>query len=452
MNLKLKSINISVLGHVDHGKSTLTVRLLHATGSIPSATLEKYKKQALAMGKQSFYLAWGMDTLAEQRRRGVTIDYNQKQFKTDHVNFTIVDCPGHSDYIKNAIAGSAQTQAAILVVAGDTSEEKIPLPAQTKEHAYVLATHGISRVIVVINKCDLYKTQANFTRKKLQVKKLIDMLFGTTRTEYIPASGLTGDNVSKGIRPAYLSWYTGKSLIEALNELRDMSVEQDKPPIFVISQVLRNVKGAGTVITGVGYTGVIEKNVKYLVKPLNKQVEVKSIEKFHKSLDIAQPFESVGMVLRGVQGKDLKKGHLICDLNKHPKAVKHFIATIKVFAHPTSVWLHSELIVHMNTNHVTCRVDEIFEVKSFKKDQNGKRRLMVQLEQDGSVPKRVDNRCVARVKLTPKKKLIISTMAENSKFARFQMRDSNKTIGIGECIEAIPLDSQIGIAPAKKIK
>lgn len=448
-NTDKKNVNISVMGHVDHGKSTLTVRVLHDTGAIPKATIEKYKKQATAMGKGSFYLAWGMDNLKQQRQRGVTIDYNQKQFETEDVKFTIVDCPGHRDFIKNAMAGSAQTQAAILVVAGEkiVDGRPSPLQPQTKEHAFVLATNGISRIIVAINKCDYWKTEENYRLKKLQVEKFINLLFPSITVEYLPVSGLTGDNVAK--KPEYLSWYKGKTLLQALNDLKNLQVELQKPPVFAISQVMKNVKGAGVVVTGVGYTGVIKKGLKYIIKPINKITQIKSIEKFHKALQQAKPFESVGMVLRGTDKRDLKKGYLICDINNHPKAVKSFIADIKLYCHPTALWANAEVMIHLSHHYMACKVDKIIRVTKMKRDAQGKPKFVEKLEEDGTVPKRVDNRCKARVRFVPKQKFIISTMSENSKFATFAMRDSNVTIGVGECIEVTPLDSEIGLSTSK---
>ena len=442
------------MGHVDHGKSTLTVRLLHDTGAIPKATIDKYKKEATAMGKTSFYLAWGMDTLKQQRQRGVTIDYNQKQFETKDVKFTIVDCPGHRSFIKNAMAGSAQTQAAILVVAGEKIEggRPSPLAPQTKQHAFVLATNGISRIIVVINKCDYWQTKKNYELKKAQVEKFINLLFPSITVEYLPASGLTGTNVASKPNKdqQYLSWYQGPTLVQALNRLKNLEVELSKPAVFAISQVMKNVKGAGVVVTGVGYTGIIKKGLKYIIKPINKITQIKSIEKFHKSLDQAKPFESVGMVLRGTDKRDLKKGYLICDINNHPKAVKSFVANVKLYCHPTALWANAEVMIHLSYHYMACRVEKILKVMKMRRNaKTGKTEFVEKLEEDGTVPKRVDNRCMAKVVFVPKQKFIISTMKENSKFATFSMRDSNVTIGVGECIQATPLDSEIGLSSAK---
>ena len=208
-------MNLVIIGHVDHGKSTLTGRILLETGAIEPHIIEKYKKQAEEKGKGSFYFAWVMDGLKEERERGVTIDVAHKKFYTDKYYFTVIDAPGHRDFVKNMITGTSQADAAIITCSAIEGPQ-----AQTKEHVFLATTLGVKQIIVAINKMDAVKyDEAKYNDAVEKMKNLFKMI-GRKADDipFIPVSAYEGDNI-KTIS-ANTPWYKGKTLIAALDDLK----------------------------------------------------------------------------------------------------------------------------------------------------------------------------------------------------------------------------------------
>ena len=185
-------MNLAVVGHIDHGKSTTVGRLLFETGAVPAHIIENYRKEAESKGKGSFEFAWVMDNLKEERERGITIDIAHKRFDTDKYYFTIVDCPGHRDFIKNMITGASQADAALLIVAAPDGAME-----QTKEHVFLSKTLGINQLIVGINKMDASKyDEKRYEEVKAQISDLIKMVgFNPAEVPFIPMSSFVGDNI-----------------------------------------------------------------------------------------------------------------------------------------------------------------------------------------------------------------------------------------------------------------
>src|SRR3989344_7478704 len=203
-------INIVFIGHVDHGKSTTVGRLLYDTGNIDEQAMKKLKDKAEELGKGGFEFAFVMDNLKEERERGVTIDLAHKKFTTDKYYFTIIDAPGHKDFIKNMITGASQADAGVLVVAAPDG-----VMAQTKEHVFLARTLVVNQLIVAINKMDM----KNYEEKVFnQVKEDVTTLLKTVgykipEIQFVPLASLVGENVVK--KPTKMAWYKGPTLLEA---------------------------------------------------------------------------------------------------------------------------------------------------------------------------------------------------------------------------------------------
>ena len=207
-------MNLVIIGHVDHGKSTLTGRILLEAGAIDPHIIEKYKKEAEEKGKGSFYFAWVMDGLKEERERGVTIDVAHKKFYTDKYYFTVIDAPGHRDFVKNMITGTSQADAAIITCSAIEGPQ-----AQTKEHVFLATTLGVKQIIVAINKMDAVKyDQAKYNEAKEGVAKLLKMVGNKVENiPFIPVSAYCGDNVK--VKSENTPWYSGPTLFQALDNL-----------------------------------------------------------------------------------------------------------------------------------------------------------------------------------------------------------------------------------------
>ena len=282
MSSKKDKINLVVIGHVDSGKSTSTGHLIVKSGGFDERTLEKYKKEAEAMGKGSFAYAWILDKLKAERARGITINITLNQFNTAKYNCTIIDAPGHRDFIKNMITGTAQADVAILMISSAQGEFEAGISAegQTKEHALLAFTLGIRSMIVCINKMD--KTlpneysEARFNEIVNEAKNFLKKLgYKEENLQFIPISGFLGENLVT--RTDKMPWYKGVCLVEAIDKLPVPVRPSDKPLRLPLQDVYK-ISGVGTVPVGRVETGVIKPGMNVTFAPGDHKTDVKSVE------------------------------------------------------------------------------------------------------------------------------------------------------------------------------
>ena len=230
-------LNLVIMGHVDHGKSTTTGHLLYASGSIDQRTIAAFEAEAEQMGKGSFKYAWVLDNLKEERERGVTIDLRFLKFATKKFDFTVIDAPGHRDFVKNMITGASQADAAVLFVSAKKGEFEAGVGpgGQTREHAFLAFTLGVRQVVVAINKMDdntVSWSQERFNEIKDEVTRMLKMTgYKVDKIKFIPTSGWTGDNLVK--KSENMGWYKGPTLMEALDNLEVPSKPTNKPFIVI---------------------------------------------------------------------------------------------------------------------------------------------------------------------------------------------------------------------------
>ncbi|RLI95727.1 MAG: translation elongation factor EF-1 subunit alpha, partial [Candidatus Aenigmatarchaeota archaeon] len=347
-------VNIITAGHVDHGKSTLIGRLLYDSGALGEQEMRKLKEKAAEFKKETFEFAFVMDNLKEERERGVTIDLMYKPIQTDKFYYTVIDCPGHRDFIKNMITGASQADAAILVVSG-----KDGIQEQTKEHMYLAKVLGIQYVLVAINKMDAVNyDEAVFNKVKDEVSKLLTNIgYKPENVPFIPVSAYVGDNVVK--KSTNMGWYKGQTLLEAMdNTVKDIERPVDKPLRLPIQDVY-TITGVGTVPVGRVETGVMKPNDKVVFMPSGASGEVKSIEMHHKQLDSAMPGDNVGFNVRGVEKKAIKRGDVLGHPDNPPTVAKEFTGQIIVLQHPTVITKGYTPVFHINTAHVAGKITEI---------------------------------------------------------------------------------------------
>ena len=408
-------MNLVIIGHVDHGKSTLTGRILLETGAIEPHIIEKYKKQAEEKGKGSFYFAWVMDGLKEERERGVTIDVAHKKFYTDKYYFTVIDAPGHRDFVKNMITGTSQADAAIITCSAIEGPQ-----AQTKEHVFLATTLGVKQIIVAINKMDAVKyEEAKYNDAVEKMKNLFKMI-GRKADDipFIPVSAYEGDNI-KTIS-ANTPWYKGKTLIAALDDLKVPEKETGKALRLPVQDVY-TITGIGTVPVGRVETGVLTPNTKVVFMPSNVQGIVKSIEMHHESMPKAEPGDNVGFNVGGVAKNQIKRGDVAGPLDNPPTVAKTFTAQIIVLNHPSVMTVGYTPVFHVHTAQVACQLVEIIAA------QRAGKKL-----EDLSLLKNGDN---AIVKFKPTKPLVIEPAKEFGPLGRFAIRDMGQTVAAGVCIE-----------------
>merc|ERR1712137_1375574 len=304
-------VNIVVIGHVDSGKSTTTGHLIYKCGGIDKRVIEKFEKEANDMGKGSFKYAWVLDKLKAERERGITIDIALWKFETSKTMFTVIDAPGHRDFIKNMITGTSQADVAILVIDSSTGgfEAGIAKDGQTREHALLTFTLGINQIIVAINKMDDKSTmysEARFNEIVTEVSAYLAKVgFKPKKVKFIPISGWAGDNMID--KSTNMPWYKGPYLLEALDNIKPPTRPSDKPLRLPLQDVYK-IGGIGTVPVGRVETGVIKPGEVVTFAPAGVTTEVKSVEMHHESLPQAVPGDNVGFNVKNVSVKDLRRG------------------------------------------------------------------------------------------------------------------------------------------------
>ncbi|OWP54126.1 MAG: translation elongation factor EF-1 subunit alpha [Cuniculiplasma sp. C_DKE] len=413
-------INLVTIGHVDHGKSTLVGRLLFEHGEIPQHIIDDYKKQADEKGKATFEFAWVMDRYKEERERGVTIDLSHRKFETDKYYFTIIDAPGHRDFVKNMITGTSQADAAMLVISAREGEG---IMAQTREHAFLAKTLGVQQIIVLANKMDSVQppySEKRFTEVKGEIEKFMASV-GYRNFPIIPISGYKGDNITK--KSENMKWYSGPTLLEALESLKVPEKPTNKPLRLPVQDVY-SITGIGTVPVGRVETGIIKPGDKVIFMPANKQGEVKSVEMHHESLPQAEPGDNVGFNVRGIAKNDVKRGDVCGPLNAPPTVAKSFTAQIVVLNHPSVIAVGYKPVFHVHTTQVACRFEELIKTINPK---------------DGTTkennPQFIKTGDIAVVKVVPDKPLVIEKVAEFPQLGRFAIRDMGQTVAAGLCQE-----------------
>ncbi len=413
-------INLITIGHVDHGKSTLVGRLMFEHGEVPAHIIEEFKKQATEKGKATFEFAWVMDKLKEERERGVTIDLNHKKFETDKYYFTIIDAPGHRDFVKNMITGTSQADAAILVISFKEGEG---IMAQTREHGFLARTLGVRQLIVAANKLDATQppySEERFKTVKAEVEKFLASI-GFKDVPIVPISGYKGDNITKS--SANLGWYKGPTLLQAIDSLKVPEKPTDKPLRLPIQDVY-SITGIGTVPVGRIETGIMKLGDKIIFLPADKQGEVKTIEMHHENMPQAGPGDNVGFNVRGIAKNDVRRGDVCGNVSNPPTVAKSFTAQIVVLNHPSVIANGYKPVFHIHTSQVACRFEEIIKTLNpadgtTKKDK----------------PDYIKTGDVAIVKVIPDKPLVIEKVSEIPQLGRFAIRDSGQTVAAGQCID-----------------
>jgi len=415
------NLNVAFVGHVDHGKSTTIGRMMFDTGNLSEQELAKHKAEAEKHGKAGFEFAYVMDRFKEERERGVTIDLAYKKLATQKFQITIIDAPGHKDFVKNMITGASQADAAFLTVAAGEGVQP-----QTKEHLWLLRTMGVKQVAVLINKMDTvdYKEET-YNKVKDELSKLLKTVgMDVEKTNFIAASGLKGDNVAK--KSDKMAWYKGPTVLEQF----DLFHEPEKLtalPLRMPTQDVYEITGIGTVPVGKIISGVMKVGQKVIVLPGRSgkgvEGEVKTVEMHHEQMQEAQTGDNVGISIRGVGKKDIARGDVICDAAKPATMAKEFTAQIAVINHPTVIAKGYTPVFHVHTGQVPCQITELIEKK--EGDQTIKN------------PDFLKNGDVAKVRVQPIGNLVIEKQSDNPMMSGFAIRDAGATVAAGVCVDLV---------------
>ena len=423
-------LNLIVMGHVDHGKSTLTGHLLFDAGYIDQKTIEQYAKESEKTGAgDTFKYAWVLDTIKEERERGVTIDLSFQKFETPKNFYTIIDAPAHRDFIKNMITGASQADVAILVISGKKGEFEVAVGpgGQAREHAYLARTLGVKNLVVAINKMDDQTVKYSEERYKECRKELEGLLktvgFDITKIPFVPTSGWLGDNLSK--KSTNTPWYKGVTVFDALNDFIPPPKPLDKP-LRVPIQDVYTITGVGTVPVGRVETGVVRDGDKVIFNPSGKLGEVKSIETHHVRMTKAEPGDNIGFNIRGVAKNEIGRGEVMGHTDKPPTIAKEFIGQIIIIYHPTAIAAGYTPVLHAHTATVGVTFEELIKKIDPRTGQV--------VEEKPSFLKVGDS---ALVKMKPLHNMVLEAFSDIPELGRFAIRDMGSTVGVGVVKEII---------------
>jgi elongation factor 1-alpha len=435
-------INVVVIGHVDSGKSTTTGHLIYQCGGIDKRTIEKFEKEAAELGKGSFKYAWVLDKLKAERERGITIDIALWKFETKKYYFTIIDAPGHRDFIKNMITGTSQADCAILMIAGAQGEFEAGYAknGQTREHALLAYTLGVKEMIVCINKMD-DKTvnwgEPRYTEIKDELSKFLTKCgYKTKDMDFVPISGWNGDNMIE--RSPNMKWYKGRIMLEALDNIKPPKRPSEKPLRLPLQDVYK-IGGIGTVPVGRVETGVLKPGMTVTFAPSGLSSEVKSIEMHHEALEEATPGDNVGFNVKGLSIKDIKRGMLAGDVkNDPPMKCAAFNAQVIVLDHPNKIMAGYTPVLDCHTSHIACKFNKLLHTID-------KRTGQVK-EQD---PKAIKTGDAAIVEMVPSKPMCVEPFSDYPPLGRFAVRDMRKTVAVGviKTVQRIDKDGNITEVP-----
>jgi elongation factor 1-alpha len=417
-------VSLVVIGHVDAGKSTTTGHLIYKCGGIDERTLDKFRKEAELLGKGSFCFAWALDNLKAERERGITINISLTQFETDKYHYTIIDAPGHRDFIKNMITGTSQADCAVLVISSQAGEFEagIAKEGQTKEHALLAYTLGVKQMVVAVNKMDHPSTnykEERFMEIQNEAKNFLKAAgYKPDTIPFVPVSGWTGENLTE--KTDKMPWYKGECLIRTLDGIEAPKRPTDLALRLPINDVFK-ISGVGTVPVGRVETGIIKAGMMIHFAPSNHQSECKTVEMHHEILPEAGPGDNIGFNVRNVSVKDIKRGFVASDANNNPAAqAEKITAQIIIMNHPNQISAGYSPVIDCHTAHIACRFDKLLE----KIDKRtGK---VTEAE-----PKSLKNGEAAMIELIPNKPLCAETYKEFPPLGRFAVRDMKQTVAVG---------------------
>ena len=417
-------VNLVVIGHVDSGKSTSTGHLIYKCGGIDKRTIEKFEKEAAEAGKASFKYAWVMDKLKSERERGITIDISLWQFESPKYHFTIIDAPGHRDFIKNMITGTSQADCAILMIASPQGEFEagISKEGQTREHALLSFTLGVKQMIVCMNKMDektVNYSEERYTEIKKEVSDFLKKVgYKPDNINFIPISGWNGDNMLD--RSTNTPWYKGPTLLEALDKIEPPKRPTEKPLRLPLQDVYK-IGGIGTVPVGRVETGILKPGMNVTFAPADVKSDVKSVEMHHTSIPEAIPGDNVGFNVKGLSVKDIKRGYVCGDSkNDPPRETETFVSQVIIMNHPGQIENGYTPVLDCHTAHIACKFTEI----QSKID----RRTGKATEEE---PKFIKTGDSALVLLKPSKPMCVETFTEYPPLGRFAVRDMKQTVAVG---------------------
>jgi len=449
-------LNVVFIGHVDAGKSTLGGRILHATGNVDDRTIEKFEKEAKDKGRDSWYMAYIMDTNEEERAKGKTVEVGRAHFATEKRRYTVLDAPGHKNYVPNMISGATQADLGVLVISARRGEFEAGFErgGQTREHAQLAKTLGVERLICVVNKMDdpSFRDEGHGGWSRDRFRAIRDKMspflkgcgYGPKDTSWVPISALSGENVSVGVDPKSCPWWEmeravlGKDGVggggpqeATLFNLLDATEPAKRDPLGGFRMpIMDKFKDMGCVVMGKSERGVVELGDELLIEPNGTKVKVSMLQRDDEDVEAARPGENLRMRLTGIDDEDVQAGFVLCPVTEPVHVAKEFECTlvlVDLLEHKSVFTAGYKAILHVHTVTEECEVTKI--VAKFEAPPKGSPKGT----QPSKVPckfAKTGAKLVCRIRL--ERATCLERFDDVAQMGRFTIRDEGKTIAIGK--------------------
>ncbi|KAF7536319.1 hypothetical protein G7Z17_g13062 [Cylindrodendrum hubeiense] len=422
-------INIIFIGHVDAGKSTLGGSILYATGMVDERTMDKYKKEAKDLGRESWYLSWVMDLNKEERSQGKTIEVGRGFFETEKRRYSILDAPGHKTYVPNMIGGASQADVGILVISARKGEYETGFErgGQTREHAMLAKTQGVNKLIVAINKMDDPTVEWSQDRYKECTTKLSQFLKGTgynlkTDVFFMPVAAQQSQGIKNRVSKEVAPWWNGPSLLEYLDSMQSLERKLNAPFMLPVNGKYRDM---GTIVEGKIEAGVVKKSMGLIMMPNKQNVEASALYgEQEEEVQVAQCGDQIRIRLKGIEEEDILPGFVLCSPKRLVHTVTEFEAQIRILE------LKSILTAGFNcVLHVHSAIEEVTFAALLHKLQKGTGRR----SKTAPTHAKKGESIIARMQVIGGAGAVcVEKFEDYPQMGRFTLRDQGQTIAIGK--------------------
>ncbi|CEO96004.1 Eukaryotic peptide chain release factor GTP-binding subunit [Plasmodiophora brassicae] len=426
-----ENVNVVFIGHVDAGKSTISGNLLVLTGQVDQRTVAKYEKEAKDKNRESWYLAYIMDTNEEERIKGKTSETGRGQFETKSKRYTILDAPGHKTFVPNMIMGTSQADIGVLVISARKGEFETGFDrgGQTREHALLAKTLGVDKLIVVVNKMDEPSVKWSEERYNEIVTKLTPFMkrcgFQLKKSLwFLPCSGMTGANLVEPVKPDVCPWWKdGYSLISLIDSMPDMTRDPTAPIRIPVSGRYKEM--GCTFIMGKIEVGTLTMKSKLCLVPGGQRIELVGILTDDQEMQCCRPGENIILKCRGVEEEDVRSGQVVCPVKHQCKVSNEFVVQMQVtdlLEHKPIIAAGYQAVLHIHSVITECQISKLL----FECDSQGRRKK--------KPPVFVKSHAIVICVITTDYPIAIETFKDRPQLGRLTLRDEGKTIAIGKVL------------------
>ncbi|XP_042462509.1 eukaryotic peptide chain release factor GTP-binding subunit ERF3A-like [Zingiber officinale] len=437
---KKRHLNVVFIGHVDAGKSTIGGQILFLSGQVDDRTIQKYEREAKDKSRESWYMAYIMDTNEEERIKGITVEVGRAHFETESTRFTILDAPGHKSYVPNMISGASQADIGVLVISARKGEFETGFEkgGQTREHVLLAKTLGVVKLIVVVNKMDDSTVKWSKERFDEIESKIVPFLRSSgynvkKDVQFLPISGLMGSNMKTRLDKSICDWWDGPCLFEVFNSIEVPPRDPNGP---LRMPIIDKYKDMGVVVMGKVESGGIHEGDSLLVMPNKANVKVLAIFCDENKVKRAGPGENIRVRLSGVEEEDILSGFVLTSVANPVGAVNEFKAQLQILELLDNAIFTAgyKAVLHIHAVVEECEIVELIEeIDTRKKKETDARK-----KRSKHKPLFVKNGAVVVCRIQVNNLICIEKFSDFAQLGRFTLRTEGKTVAVGKVVELPP--------------